>query len=111
MTIAKIVVSAHILTDSLFQEEGYDIDQSAENLADLEGEIITGLLAEEYPAAEIHVDIGIFKGADVKNTIEVTAYTANDEVIYAAGAAIQQRLHEFVSEGIADYSWAVKAQA
>ena len=57
----------------------------------------------------MHVDIGIFKDADVKNTIEVTAYTANDEVIATASAAIQKRLLEFVSEGIADYSWAVKA--
>ena len=109
MTIAKIVVSAHILTGSLFDEAGYDVDKSAENLADLEGDIITSLLGEEYPEAEVHVDIGIFKDADVKNTIEVTAYTANDEVIAAASAAIQKRLLEFVSEGIADYSWAVKA--
>lgn len=109
MAIAKIVVSAHILTDSLFNEAGYDIDKSAENLADLEGEIITGLLGEEYPEAEIHVDIGIFKGADIKNTLEVTAYTANDEAISSASEAIQKRLHEFVSEGIADYAWAVKA--
>ena len=109
MAVAKIVVSAHIRTGSLFQEEGYDVDKSAENLADLEGEIITGLLCEEYPDAEIHVDIGIFKEEGEKNTLEVTTYGANDEMIPSAAKAIQGRLAEFINEGTADYSWAVKA--
>ena len=38
MAITKIVVTAHIVTDRLFAEEGYAVEQSAENLADLQGD-------------------------------------------------------------------------
>ena len=109
MAIAKIIITAHILTNTLFSEGGYDLDKSAENLADLEGEIITGLLSEEYPDAEIFVDIGIHKEAGVSSTIEVLAYTEDDESLQAESEAIQGRLVEFIREGTADYSWAVKA--
>ena len=109
MAIAKIIVTAHILTNSLFSEGGYDLDKSAENLADLEGDIITNLLSEEYPEAEIFVDIGIYKEVGVSSTIEVLAYTAEDENVLAEAEAIQGRLVEFIREGTADYSWAVKA--
>ena len=54
MAITKIVVTAHIVTDRLFAEEGYAVEQSAENLADLQGEIITDYLAEAYPEAEVY---------------------------------------------------------
>ena len=109
MAIAKIIVTAHILTNTLFSEGGYDLEKSAENLADLEGEIITGLLGEEYPDAEIFVDIGIHQEAGVSSTIEVLAYTADEENLQAESEAIQAQLVEFIREGTADYSWAVKA--
>ncbi len=109
MAIVKIVVTAHIHTGRLFTEEGYDVERSAENLADVEGDLITGLLAEEYPDTEIYVDIGIHKDADGASTIEVSAYSGEEQVDDAVSAVIQQRLVKAIVEGTADYAWAVKA--
>ena len=109
MAIEKIVVTAHIHTGRLFAEAGYDVEKSAENLADVEGDLITGLLADEYPDTEIYVDIGIHNGAEGSSTIEVSAYSGEEQVDEAVSAAIQQRLAKAIVEGTADYAWAVKA--
>ena len=109
MAIDKIVVTAHIHTGRLFAETGYDIEKSAEKLAEVEGDLISELLTAEYPEAEIYVDIGIHNDADHANTIEVWAYCGEEEVDTALSQTIQERLAQAVAAGTADYAWAVKA--
>ncbi len=109
MAIAKIVVTAYIHTGRLFAEEGYDLEKSAEKLAEVEGDLITGLLAEDYPEAEVYVDIGILNDSVGANVIEVSAYTEDEQVDNAVSETVQQRLVKAIVEGTADCAWAVKA--
>ena len=109
MAITKIVVTAHIVTDRLIAEEGYSVEQSAENLADLQGEIITDYLAEAYPEAEVYVDIGIHRTSDRASSIEVEAHVSDEEIDQALSEDLQNRLAREIVAGTADYTWAVKA--
>ena len=109
MAITKILVTAHIMTDRLFDEEGYDTQQSAENLADLQGEIITGYLAGIYPEAEVYVDIGIHRTSDRASSIEVEAHVTDEEIDQAVSEDLQNQLAREIVAGTADYAWAVKA--
>ena len=108
MAIAKIVVTAHIHTGRLFDEEGYDVEKSAENLADAEGDLITAQLAQDYPEAEVYVEIGILNDSDGVNLIEVSAYTEEEQVDNTVSEELQQRLAKVVVEGTSDFAWAVK---
>ena len=109
MAITKILVTAHIMTDRLFAEEGYDVEQSAENLADLQGEIITNYLAGIYPEAEVYADIGIHRTSDRASSIEVEAHITDQEIDQAVSADLQNQLAREIVAGTADYTWAVKA--
>ena len=109
MAITKIHVTAHIMTDRLFAEEGYDVERSAENLADLQGEIITNYLAGIYPEAEVYADIGIHSTSDRASSIEVEAHITDQEIDQAVSADLQNQLAREIVAGTADYAWAVKA--
>ena len=109
MANTKIVVIAHIMTDRLFAQDGYDVEQSAYNLADLQGEIITEFLAREYPETEVYVDIGIHRTSDRPSNIEVEAYVSEEATDQALGEELQNRLARIIVDRTADYAWAVKA--
>ena len=109
MAITKIVVTAHIVTDRLFAEEGYAVEQIAENLADLQCEIITDYLAEAYPEAEVYVDIGIHRTSDRARSKMGGAHGREGEKDQAVGEALKNRLAREIVAGTADYTWAVKA--
>jgi hypothetical protein len=87
MAITKIVVTAHIMTDRLFAEEGYAVEESAENLA----------------------DIGIHRTSDRASSIEVAAHVTDEEIDQAVSEDLQNRLAREIVAGTADYTWAVKA--
>jgi hypothetical protein len=108
MEISRIVVSDLIMTGNLFAEEGYDLEQSADNLADLKGQVIMGYLEEHYPQVETYADIAIQKEAGRVRPLEVLAFTAEGEIIPAASDALRALLSERIAEAVADGSWAVR---
>ncbi|MDX9833959.1 MAG: hypothetical protein RBT36_01940 [Desulfobulbus sp.] len=110
MAITKIVVTAHIMTDRLFDEDGYDLEKSAENLADLQGEIITEYLAGIYPGAEVYAEIGIHGTSDRASSIEVQAHITDEEIDQTVSADLQNQLAREIVANTADYTWAVKAE-
>ena len=55
MEIVKIAVTDLIMAEGLFSEDGYDLDQRADNLAELKWNIIMGYLEEQYPEVEVYV--------------------------------------------------------
>lgn len=110
MGITKIIVTDIIMTGNLFAEDGYDANQSADNLADLKGQIIVDYLEEKYPGAEIYADIAIQQEVEGPRPLEVLAYMENNETNPSESAAIQEQLCQRITEGTADYSWAVKSE-
>jgi hypothetical protein len=109
MAITRIIVVDFIMAGNLFQEQGYDIGQSADNLAELKGQIIVDYLEEKYPGVEIYADIAIQKEAGTPWLLEVMAYVGDEEVDRSESAAIQQQLIQLLAEGTGDLSWAVRA--
>ncbi|WP_448873663.1 hypothetical protein [Desulfobulbus propionicus] len=109
MEVRKIIVTDLITSGNLFTEEGYDLGQSADNLADLKSQVIMGYLEEHYPEVEICADIAIQKEARGIRPLEVLAYSAEGEVIPAASDALRELLSARIAEAIADNTWAVKA--
>jgi hypothetical protein len=97
------------MAGNLFQEEGYDVGQSADNLADLKGQIIVDFLEGKYPGVEIYADIAIQKEAGPDRPVEVMAYVGDDALDQSESAAIQQQLTQCLAEGTADLSWVVRA--
>ena len=110
MEIAKIVVTDLIMAGGLFTEEGYDLEQSADNLAELKWRIIMGYLEEQYPEVEVYADIAIQKVDEGKRPLEVLAYSADGEVIAAASQQLQRTLSQLIAEASADNAWAVRQQ-
>ncbi|MGD9949098.1 MAG: hypothetical protein AB7U29_11545 [Desulfobulbus sp.] len=110
MEIHKIVVTDLIMSGRLFTEEGYDLEQSADNLADLKGQIIMSYLQEHYPKVEVYADIAIQKEDQGHRPLEVLAYNKGGEIIPAASEALQQHLSALIADGIAESTWAVKVQ-
>ncbi len=110
MVITKIEVSDMITTDNLFNESGYDVSKSADNLAELRGQIIMQYLADEFPNVEICADIAIQQASGRPRPLEVLVYNENNETNKAESAALQARLSQKITEDTADYSWAVKAE-
>lgn len=109
MEINRILVTDMIMAGSLFAEEGYDLAESADNLADLKGRIIIEYLEEQYPGIEIYTDIAIDQKAGASPRLEVLAYSEEGEVNRAVSAAICRELMERIATATADRSWAVKA--
>jgi hypothetical protein len=109
VSIIRIIVADCIMAGSLFQEPGYDVEQSADNLAALKGEIIIGFLEEKFPGVEIYADIAIEKEEGTPRPLEVMAYVNEEVIDRFESAAIQQQLSQRVAEGTADLSWAVRA--
>jgi len=111
VAITKIVVSDMIVTGKLFSESGYDASKSAENLAELKGDIITEYLDGEYPGVEIYADIAIIEQeAGGPRPLEVLVCTDDNRINPAESAALQERLSRKIAEGTADYCWAVKTE-
>lgn len=110
MPITKIIVSDMIVTSKLFSESGYDASKSADNLADLKGDIITQYLESEYPGVEIFADIAIIEEqAGGPRPLEVLVCTDDNRLQPAQSAALQERLSRKIAEATADYGWVVKA--
>ena len=110
MEIAKIVVTDLIMAGGLFAEEGYDLEQSADNLAELKWQIIMDYLQEHYPEVEVYADIAIQKANEGKRPLEVLAYSVDGEVIAAASQQLQRALSQLIVEASADNAWAVRQQ-
>lgn len=111
MAITKIIVSDMIVSGSLFSESGYDASKSADNLAELKGEIITGYLGDKYPDVEIFADIAIIEQeADGPRPLEVLVCSDDNKTNLAESAALQERLSQKIAEGMADCRWAVKTK-
>ncbi|MDD2463546.1 MAG: hypothetical protein PHI97_06075 [Desulfobulbus sp.] len=110
MEIHKIVVTDLIMSGRLFTEEGYDLEQSADNLADIKGQIIMNFMQEHYPKVEVYADIAIQKEDQGNRPLEVMAYNEGGEIIRAASEAIAQQLSTLIADGIADGAWVVRVQ-
>jgi len=110
VAITRIVVADCIMAGNLFQEEGYDVSQSADNLADVRGQIIVDYLDSQYPGVEICADIGIQQESGPARPLEVMAYVGEEVIDHAASAAIQKQLAGRLAECTADLAWAVRAK-
>lgn len=110
MDINKIVVTDLIMSGRLFKEEGYDLAQSADNLADLKGQIIMNFMRENYPDIEVYADIAIQSEDQGNRPLEVLAYDKGGEIIPAASETLKQQLATLIADGTADGSWAVRIQ-
>jgi len=108
VAIIRIIVADCIMAGNLFQEEGYDVVQSADNLADVRGQIIVDYLEEHYPGVEVCADIAIQADSGPVRPLEVMAYAGEEVIDHAESAAIQKRLTQRLAEGTADLSWAVR---
>ncbi len=109
MEIKKIIITDMIMAGSLLPAEGFDAEASADNLADLKGEIIVAYLEEHYPDVEMYVDIAIQKGSGAQRPLEALAYSGEGEIIPAASQVLQKELATLVDAGIADKRWAVQS--
>jgi len=96
------------MAGSLFQEEGFDVEQSADNLADERGRIVVDYLEAEYPGVEVCADIAIYKESGPPRPVEVIVYTGEEQVDHAASSIIRAQLAQRIAEGTADRSWAVR---
>ncbi|ADW17619.1 hypothetical protein Despr_1464 [Desulfobulbus propionicus DSM 2032] len=110
MEITKIVVTDLIMAGGLFAEEGYDVEQSADNLADLKGQIIVGFLEEVYPGVEVYADIAIQRKAGQTRPLEVLAYSETKEIVPSVSAALREQLERRIAEASADLAWAVRQE-
>ena len=110
MEIAKIVVTDLIMAGGLFTEEGYDLEQSADNLAELKWQIIMEYLQAHYPEVEVYADIAIQQADEGKRPLEVLAFTAEGERIQEACEQMQRTLSQLIAEASADKAWAVRRQ-
>jgi len=111
VAITRIVVADRIMAGSLFQEEGFDVDRSAEALAEARSQIIFDYLEAEYPGVEVCADIAIHRESGPPSPVEVIVYTGEEEVDHAASAAIRNQLSQRLAEGTADRAWTVRLDA
>ena len=109
MAITRIIVADCIMAGSLFEGEGYDLERSADNLAETRARIFVDYLEAEHPGVEICVDIAIQKETGSARPVEVAVYVGEEEVDRAAAADIRKRLIRQLEESAADRSWAVRA--
>ncbi|NLX18860.1 MAG: hypothetical protein GXY53_06215 [Desulfobulbus sp.] len=108
MSLQRIIVADRIILDNLFTEEGYDLEKSADNLAEMRGRIIMNYLEETYPGVEVCVDIGIQKESGPEQPVEVAAYISDEEMDPAQSAVIRQQLIEPLAVTKTDRTWAVR---
>lgn len=110
MEVVKIVVTDLIMAGGLLQEEGYDLEQSADNLADLKWQIIMDYLQQHYPEVEVYADIAIQQADEGKRPLEVLAFNAEGERVQEACVQMQHTLSQLIAEASADKAWAVRRQ-
>jgi len=108
VAITRIIVADCIMAGSLFQEEGFDVEQSADNLADARAQLIVEYLEAAYPGVEVCADIAIQQEAGPPRPVEVAVYTGEEEVDHAASTAIRAQLAQRLAESAADRSWVVR---
>lgn len=109
MAITRIIVVDFIMAGNLMEEQGYDSEQSADNLAELKGQIIVDYLEAHYPGVENYVDIAIQKEGGTPNPLEVMVYVGEEEIDRRESVALQRQLMQRLAEGTAGLSWAVRA--
>lgn len=110
MAVAKIVVTDIIKTGSLFADQGWDTDKSADNLAELKGRIIVDFLSEKYPGTEIFADIAIQNDGGQTRPLEVLLYQGGEESFPVVDKELQRQLTCLIDEAAADRNWAVRAE-
>jgi len=110
VAITRIIVVDFIMAGSLMEEQGYDSEQSADNLAELKGQIIVDYLEAHYPGVEIYADIAIQKEGGPPRPLEVMVYVGEEEIDRRESAALQQRLMHRLTEGTAGSVWAVRSE-
>lgn len=108
MTLTRIIVADCIMAAHLFTEEGYDITQSADNLADFRGQLIVDYLEELYPGVEVCADIAIEGKPGPSRPLEVMAYINEEQIDHAQSAAIRDQLNRRLAEVATDLSWVVR---
>jgi len=108
VALQRIIVADRIVLDNLFTEEGYDLEKSADNLADMRGQIIMNYLEETYPGVEVCVDIGIQKEPGPEQPVEVTAYISDEEMDPEQSVIIRKQLVEPLTITRTDRTWAVR---
>lgn len=104
VAIQRILVADRIIAGNLVVEEGHDLEQSADNLADMRGQIIMNYLEEMYPGVEVCVDIAIQREPGPDRPVEVMAYVSDEEMDPAQSAAIRQQLYQYLAAGTTDRS-------
>ena len=109
VSVAKILVSRRIVTKNLPIGDGFDLTASADNLADLEGRILSEALAEDFTGAEIYVDIAIFSDALGGVPLEINMFNEKEQQIHQDFSPLLERLNVLLAEKTADLGWAVKA--
>ena len=108
MALTRIIVADCIMAAHLFAEEGYDVGQSADNLADIRGQVIVDSLEELYPGVEVCADIAIEQNPGPSRPLEVMAYIDEEQIDQAQSVAIRDLLTRRLNEAVADLSWAVR---
>lgn len=108
VAIIRIVVADCIVAGNLFKEEGYDVEKSADNLADLRGQIIMDYLEAEYPGTEIYADIAIQREAGPERPVEVMAYESEECIDTAVSATIREHLQQLLGQRATDRSWVAR---
>lgn len=88
------------MAGNLFTEEGYDLEQSADNLAEMRGQIIMDYLEGIYPGVEVCVDIAIQREPGATRPVEVIAYVNEEEIDHGQSATIRQQLDQHLSMSI-----------
>jgi hypothetical protein len=109
VAITRIIVVDFIMAGNLFQEPGYDVSRSADNLAEIKGQIIVDYLERNYPGVEIYADIAIQKEAGAPRPLEVMAYISEEELDRSESVAIRQQLTQLLADSATDLTWAVRA--
>ncbi|MGI6655381.1 MAG: hypothetical protein ACOX5Z_00840 [Desulfobulbus sp.] len=108
MAVSKIIVTDMIMTGNLFEEEGFDLEQSGDNLAEMKGRVILDYLEEHYPDIESYADIAIQAGKGKPRPLEVLVYSETKELDREASAALWKELSQRVDEVISSRAWAVR---
>ena len=99
VAIQRILVADRIIAGNLVAEEGCDLEQSANNLADMRGQIIMNYLEAMYPGVEVCVDIAIQREPGPARPVEVMVYVGEEEMDTAQSATIRQELDQYLTAG------------
>lgn len=97
MAIQRILVADRISLGNQVAEDGHDLEQNAENLAEMRSQIIMEYLEGMYPGVEVCIDIAIQREPGPASPVEVMAYVSEEEMDPAQSAAIRQQLNQHLT--------------